>query len=193
MLNSFGAFPVSNIQSPISNPTVHIMAIESKIRRPVPFGAREDMPSEPPKKKGPIGKFLWFLFIVALILAGYYVAKTYLFTGGSDVLDDLAADEGQAALTLEGEYSALFLDNGQVYFGQLKDNDGDFYVLEDVYYLESRGVQGSTTGESSLSIVKLGSEAHGPEDRMEINRDHILFIEAMTPESKVMQAIAQDK
>lgn len=169
------------------------MAIESKIRRPVPFGSREEIPQEPQRKKGLMGKILWFLFLIALVLAGYYVAKTYVFTETSDVLDELAGTEEQTIPAIQGEYSAIFLDNGQVYFGQLNDNDGDFYLLEDVYYLESRGAQGGTTGESGLSIVKLGSEAHGPRDYMEINRDHILFIEVMTPDSKVMQAIASDK
>lgn len=90
-----------------------------------------------------------------------------------------------------GEYQAVFLDNGQVYFGKIENSDAGFYSLVDVFYLQT-GAAGIDQA-SNLSLTKLGAEAHGPEDRMDINASHILFIEDMKSDSKVVQAIQQYK
>ena len=45
----------------------------------------------------------------------------------------------------------------------------------------------------SVSLVKLGDELHGPADKMEINRDQILFIEDLKPNSQVVMAIKNYK
>lgn len=99
-----------------------------------------------------------------------------------------------------GEYQAVFLTNGQVYFGKLSGLTGGYATLKDVYYLQSNdtssSVQDSTskdqkapTSDSDMKLVKLGSEIHGPEDQMEIARDQILFWENMKNNSKVTTAI----
>jgi len=84
-------------------------------------------------------------------------------------------------------YSAVFLDNGQVYFGEIKKPLGAYTTLSNVYYF---GRQNSGDDED-VSLVKLGSELHGPTDNMEINRDHILFIEELEEDSRVMEAIQE--
>ena len=168
------------------------MAIESKIRRPVPFGRPDESMSTPPKKGG-IGKFILVLFFLALIAVAVFFGKKYLFKSPDDLLGDLQGTNEESIPVVEGTYYAIFLDNSQVYFGQLEDRDGDFYRLEDVFYLDSRPNPQDVQAAASTSIVKLGNEAHGPKDYMDINRDHVLFIEEMKPDSKVVQAIAQYK
>lgn len=86
------------------------------------------------------------------------------------------------------EYQAVFLTNGQTYFGKLTAPGGDFYYLRKVYYLaQQKSLQtGKPSGET---LVKLGNEIHGPEDLMVINRKAILFIENLKPTGKVSQAI----
>lgn len=100
-----------------------------------------------------------------------------------------------------GEYQAVFLTNGQVYFGKLAD-DGDRYItLTDIYYLQVNQpqIQGSqqTTQQAQqqpqLQLVKLGNELHGPVDEMHINRDQVLFFEDMKADGKVAQAIKEYK
>ena len=85
-------------------------------------------------------------------------------------------------------YQAVFLDNGQVYFGKVKNPKRTYVLLEDVYYFGP-----SADDSSDISLVKLGSELHGPTDEMKILRDHILFIEELTPESRVVEAIREYK
>jgi len=94
-------------------------------------------------------------------------------------------------------YQAVFLDNGQVYFGKLYSQSKQYAVLKDVYYLQiAQAPQPINPGETpptNINIVKLGGELHGPRDEMKINRDHILFTESLQKESRVVQAIEQFK
>ncbi len=95
----------------------------------------------------------------------------------------------------KNNYQAVFLANGQVYFGKLYKENSRYPVLRDVYYLQINQPPQpiSATDQSNINIVKLGAELHGPEDEMRINRDQILFIEDLKSDSKVLEAIRQFK
>ena len=95
------------------------------------------------------------------------------------------------------KYQAVFLSNGQVYFGKVADANQQTLVLEDIYYLRSaKNLQlsedqaAASTEADNFSLVKLGGEIHGPEDRMSINLSQVLFVEDLKPDSKVVEAIA---
>jgi hypothetical protein len=106
-------------------------------------------------------------------------------------------------------YQAVFLSNGQVYFGKLSDK-GDWIELSDIYYLQvTQNLQQAATADQTktaipsttpaagqtqtpnIQLVKLGSELHGPKDVMHIMRDKVLFWEDMKDDSKVVAAIKQ--
>jgi len=87
-------------------------------------------------------------------------------------------------------YSAVLLDNNQVYFGKLDKADTAYPVLTDVYYIQSQ-VNQETKAVTNI-LVRRGSEWHGP-DRMYLNARHILLIEPVGPGSKVSQLIEADK
>jgi len=107
-----------------------------------------------------------------------------------------------AAVQLSG-YQAIFLTNGQVYFGKASHLDDQYIRLTSIYYLQTSTPAGSDTTNSTataansaaanaqtqLSLVKLGNELHGPADEMEINRDQVLFIEDLKSSGQVAQAI----
>lgn len=151
------------------------MAIESKIARG-PIGRPLGQPEEKKKGKG----WIWIAIGLLLLVGGgvwwFATQKT--------------PDVGTGPINT-GEYQAIFLDSGQLYFGKLKQTKDDFYQLTDVFYLQSGAIGLDAT--SSLSLIKLGNEAHGPEDRMMINKDHILFIEDLKGDGKVVQAIQDFK
>ncbi|MDO8430089.1 MAG: hypothetical protein Q7S73_01865 [bacterium] len=86
-------------------------------------------------------------------------------------------------------YQAVFLTNNQVYFGKLSDKDDQYPVLTDIYYLRVTQPLQPSQPNPNVNLVKLGDELHGPADRMEINRDQILFIEDLKPDSQVVRAI----
>jgi hypothetical protein len=157
------------------------MAIESKMNKG-PIG-------RPMKKEGKGGKSgrVWVILLILLVAV---IGGWYALSGNSTTSTDGDSDQVEYVPSDSGEYQAVFLDNGQVYFGKLEEGRGQFYTLTEVFYLQS----GTTIDQTSnLALTKLGNEAHGPEDRMELNVDHILFIEDMKAESKVVQAIFEYK
>lgn len=89
-------------------------------------------------------------------------------------------------------WQAVFLENGQVYFGKLEEHDQNYVVLREVFYLrEATDLDAKDT--ANLNLIKLGGEVHGPEDEMYINKESILYFEDMKDTSRVVQSILKSK
>ncbi len=121
-------------------------------------------------------RILYLIVIVILVVVGgWYCVDRYT-----------------SITSLSKEYQAVFLDNGQVYFGKITKQKEHTIKLENIYYLQTEKKNSDeTTNDKTgdLSLVKLGNELHGPEDYMNINREHVLFIEDLRDDSKVVTAI----
>lgn len=96
-------------------------------------------------------------------------------------------------------YQAVFLANGQVYFGKLTASSG-WLKLTDIFYLQTSQPLQQTSGSAlvndpnqNIQLVKLGSELHGPMDEMYIGRKEVLFWENIKDDSKVVDAINKYK
>ena len=94
----------------------------------------------------------------------------------------------------ETDWQAVFLNDGQVYFGKVIYENRLNVILENIYYLQNPG--SLQQGENNLNkqsgeivLIKLGSEIHGPTDRMKINRENVLFVEDLKDDSKIVDAI----
>jgi len=98
-------------------------------------------------------------------------------------------------LIKQEQYQAVFLNNGQVYFGKLRGASSEYLRLQDVFYLQQNNQvqqpqdQNQSQSDNNLSLVRLGNELHGPENEMFIARDQILFWENLKDDGKVVQAI----
>jgi hypothetical protein len=88
------------------------------------------------------------------------------------------------------EYQAIFLDNGQVFFGTLENAGSDYPLLKDAFYVQSQ--TDPTTKQVRNILIKRGNELHGP-DKMYLNARHIVVIESVGPNSKVAQLIKEAK
>ncbi len=105
----------------------------------------------------------------------------------------LAATFDPAALPFSGseKLSAVFLLDGQAYFGHLEDVPwSNVITLRDVYYFDD--ARHSTT-DLAVALVKRGSELHQPADGMRIRRDRVLAIERVSLDSLVGRAIAAQR
>lgn len=93
------------------------------------------------------------------------------------------------------KYQAIFMNNGQVYFGKLSAKNEPWIILEDIYYLQTMSTQSGDSSNSqtptNINLVKLGSELHGPTNRMEINRLNVMFIEELRDDSNIIMAIGK--
>lgn len=84
--------------------------------------------------------------------------------------------------------SAVFLLDGQAYFGHLEDTPfSGTIVLRDVYYINDAS---KVTTDLPVGLLKRGSELHQPVDTMYIRRDRVLAVERVTAGSPIGLAIA---
>lgn len=87
---------------------------------------------------------------------------------------------------------AVFLNTGQVYFGNIKSLNNKYFVLSNIYYLQSTNSNSSSAASSSASnitLVKLGCELHEPYDQMVINSDQVTFWENLQDGGQVAKAV----
>jgi hypothetical protein len=86
------------------------------------------------------------------------------------------------------KYQAVFLTNGQVYFGNVSDINHDFVRLQNIYYLTQ------TTADGNYTLVKLGcQQIHDPTDQMVISQTQVSFWENLNDNGKVVTSIKQFK
>lgn len=86
----------------------------------------------------------------------------------------------------QGMY-AVFLTNGQAYFGNIEQQNDQIVTLKHIFYLQKPEEGAPSTGD--VTLLKLGNELHSPEDSMQISRSQILFVEQIKEDGKVGQAI----
>ncbi len=154
----------------------------------------------------PLALLSFVIFVVVFVFSSFSANNYFGFGNTSSQL-------------YSEEYQAVFLNNGQVYFGKITEEHGDTVVMEDIYYLqvnrqndgiqetgeasnsnelnELAGANGSAVdpqnGQPNISLIKLGSELHGPTDRINFVRSNILFTEDLKQDSQVVTGIKADK
>lgn len=135
----------------------------------------------------------WFAaIIISVILAGVLVVGAVFWAMKSP------ASDSKLAGVEKSKYQALFLTNGQVYFGKLAQEDSKTIRLNEIYYLQvKQPVQPKPDkpqdSQQRPVLVKLGQELHGPEDSMYVDRGQVLFYENLKNDSKVVKAIQDAK
>lgn len=95
----------------------------------------------------------------------------------------------ESSIVDKDRYQAVFLNGGQAYFGKIKALNERYIDISDIYYISTNGQ--SDDKQANISLVKLGSELHCPQDRMIVNRDQVLFWENLNDDGKVVNAIKQ--
>lgn len=133
------------------------------------------------------------------IIAGAVLALLVMLVGGWTLWNGA---QGNATGIDSGKYQAVFFTNGQVYFGKLQSFNDEYMKLKDVYYLQTQKTDEgsgnpqqteSSTESDNLTLIKLGSEIHGPEDEMIVSKDQVLFYENLKKDGKVSQSIEKFK
>jgi hypothetical protein len=90
------------------------------------------------------------------------------------------------------EYQAVFLTNGQTYFGRYFDRIGAYAKIEDVYYIQQ--TQNADPEKApDTRIVRRGGELHAPSPRMLVPKSSVLFVEDLTDSSAIAQFMKQDR
>jgi hypothetical protein len=133
-------------------------------------------------KWGRIGVIAAVAAVVVLLL-GLIVFAAAGNSGAGSKEDELVKTD---------KLQAVFLNTGQVYFGNIKTLNNKYLEVSNIYYLQtsSNGQSGSTAqSNTNVSLVKLGCELHEPFDRMVINRDSVTFWENLQDGGQVAAAV----
>ena len=88
------------------------------------------------------------------------------------------------------DYTAVYLDTNQVFYGKLGKESEQYVALSSAFYYQP-GLNNAPSG--NIRITKVGTELHKPSDIVHLNRSHVVMMEQLTPESKVTQAILKYK
>ena len=95
----------------------------------------------------------------------------------------------------EDKYQAVFLNNGQVYFGNIRALNGKYVDLTEVYYLTQNttaNASGQQQASGDYTLVKLGcQQIHSPLDQMVVSREQVSFWENLSDEGKVVKSIKE--
>ena len=159
--------------------------------RPVASRSAEPSVDAPSRVERPGRKGLSFkrkLPVVGIIIAAVLLlgAAFYFFkvsTGGM----------------IDSGYQAVFLTNGQVYFGKLQIVNDSYMKISNVYYIQngsSTATQQDTTaaaGSTNIQLVPLTSAVHGPKDEMVIAKSQVIFFENLKDDGQAAKLISGDK
>lgn len=118
---------------------------------------------------------IWALAGLVIIVAGFFFIRNV---------------RSAPPVTFTTPYQAVLLTNGAAYFGKLEGYGTQRPVLKEVYYIVSQ--TNPETKQTSNVLVRRGKELHEPGD-MYLNPTQILCVEAVGPNSKVAQLIAQQQ
>jgi hypothetical protein len=144
-------------------------------------------PSSTSKSKRDDNK--WGRIITALVgtaVVVLLIAIVALISFGSPKSEDKYVDSAKL--------QAVFLNTGQVYFGNIKTLNSKYTVLTNIYYLQAANNNGAnntaSNNNNNITLVKLGCELHEPFDQMIINSEQITFWENLQDNGQVAKAVS---
>jgi hypothetical protein len=171
------------------------MSEEIKVSRPSAVRPESGMSADSRTTSEGNSKGPWIILAVVVLVL---VVVGVLFR---DKLMGKKSDSDASAS--KGSYQAVFLTNGQVYFGKVTGMENDWLTVKEIYYLQvvqpplqgqqQPGTEGQAQAQPQISLVKLGNELHGPEDEMHISQNQVLFWENLKADGQVSKAIEDYK
>jgi hypothetical protein len=136
-----------------------------------------------------IGGPQWLRILSAILLVGIVVLLVGIILAVNRTTND-----NESKFVNTSDYQAVFLNNGQVYFGHIDELTSSYVQMSNIYYLTQQNSSSTSTSTSSnnYSLVKLGcQQIHDPLDEMVINRDQVTFWENLNSSGKVVSSIKQ--
>lgn len=125
---------------------------------------------------------------IGVVVAG---AAVVILLVGLLVLLATGGKKSESSYVDTSKLQAVFLNTGQVYFGNIKSLNSDYLRLTNIYYLQTTNANAENNQNANVSLVKLGCELHEPLDQMLINSDQVTFWENLGDNGQVAKAVAQ--
>jgi len=150
--------------------------------RPQPAVGKPKTNQDQNKTNNKLFSTISFVFAVAVVIL-VVVLLIYIAISNSN-------NSSQSSYIYKNKLQAVFLNTGQVYFGNIKKITPSYFVLDNIFYLQTNTTSNSKSSTPSVSLVKLGCELHAPYDQMIINASQVTFWENLKSNGKVSEAVA---
>ncbi|OGL34580.1 hypothetical protein A3F05_01515 [Candidatus Saccharibacteria bacterium RIFCSPHIGHO2_12_FULL_47_17] len=138
----------------------------------------------PSRRGGFMGRLMRIELFTVIVGSALLLAAVALYLGFSGGVGS------ESKKINDKQYQAVFLNNGQVYFGKIQGLNNKYVDLTNVFYIENNASTGTQTQSTNYTLRKLGTtELHSPEDEMIINRDQVTFWENLKDSSQVVTKI----
>lgn len=144
-----------------------------------------------PRKPRHLSWVKWIVVLAILVISGFAGWRFWPSGAGLESTIDTT------------KYQAVFLSNGQVYFGRLSVVNKDYMKLTNVYYLERQLVADTDSkdengandsevpdGDNNFQLLKYSDVLYGSEDEMVISKEDIIRYENLRSDGVVARAIA---
>ncbi len=89
------------------------------------------------------------------------------------------------------DYQAVLLTTGDVYFAKVSDGFGRYVTLREIYYPQVDQTEGVQNPD--IQLIEFGNEIHRPQSEIKVNRDHIIMIQPLAPDSPVIAVVNENK
>lgn len=183
---------------PVSRQTAYrTQAAPSQSSAPIPHAAEPPRPSvqqaQPrhvevaTKKKLP----MWAAWAIGIACACLLLLTSWMLW---------TTQRGAASAIDTDKYQAVFLSNGQVYFGKMSFVNSEYVELSNVYYLERQATSGASTeadkeatpttdDNNNFQLLKYSDVLYGSEDKMVISKSDMIRFENLKNDGVVARAI----
>lgn len=147
-------------------------------------------PRSSASQKQPSKRWLWVVLSIVLVLI-FVGAGWFAWSSAKNANTGIDASK----------YQAVYLMNGQLYFGKLQVLSDTKLKLTNVYYLQTQNnestdktdAESAETTSNNVQLIKLSNAIYGPNDEMIISKDQVLYYQNLKSDSKASQLIESDK
>lgn len=177
---------VINRSGAASRPVEEPQPVREEAPQSAPRSSRHASHDSPDKKsnKG----LLWTIVVILAVLVAVVVGWV------------IWSNSKNAATGIDSsKYQAVFMSNGQIYFGKLSDFNDSSFKITSIYYPQAQSTDETSTSktdvsdsQSNIQLFRVTDGVHGPEDEMVITKSQILYYENLKSDSKVTQLIEQN-
>lgn len=115
---------------------------------------------------------------------------TLTFSIGAIVFSLLTFFYNNSENYYDSDFQAVFLSNGQVYFGTIESSTKNYLVLNNAHYIQLDSEQNQTAS-TEIKLIKVGGEIHSPKSKLFINQANVLLIQELKSPSQMVQKLKE--
>ena len=144
-------------------------------------GKEEHSQKHSPQKRGAIK-----LVVIILVLV---LAVTFI---GVSLWQDGTFRNVSQTIRFKNSYQAVFLSNGQLYFGKITEITNEYIMMDSPHFLQlaqEPGEQVESEVQPEMKLISIKDEFHKPKDFVMIEKSSVIFIEELRGASQIADAI----